>query len=58
MKIFYAMIGLGAVLFGISAWQFVDASFWNWSHSVVFTLIPMMGMGILTKVALDSTEEH
>ena len=59
MRILSTVLGLAAVLFSVSAWHWMaDASFWNLSHSVTFTLLPMVGLYLLYKAAEDALEEH
>ena len=44
MNALSAVLGLGAVLFSISAWHVgSDMAFWNLSHTITFTLLPTPG---------------
>ena len=58
MQILSTVLGLGAILFSISAWQIgYGASFWNLTHSVAFTLLPMLGTWMLWKTVKDASED-
>ena len=58
MKIIQIIAGLFAVLFSVTAWyQMSDAVFWNYSHTISFTLLLIIGVWLLWKTAeevLDS----
>ena len=58
MNALSAVLGLGAVLFSISAWHVgSDMAFWNLSHTITFTLLPMLGTWMLWKSYEDAREE-
>ena len=54
MRITQVIAGLFLVVFGVSGWTSVDMAFWNLSHSVAFTLLPMLGLWLLWKTAEDA----
>ena len=57
MRILQVVLGIGAVLVSISAWHVgYGMTFWNLSHTVTFSIIPMMGMWMLWKSYEDASE--
>ena len=57
MKIVQTIAGLFLVLFSVSAWHLMgDASFWNLSHTVAFTVLPVIGVWLLWRTAEEAIE--
>ena len=55
MRILSTVLGLFLVVFGVSGWTSAGMDFWNLSHSVAFTLLPMLGLYLLYKAAEDAS---